>query len=118
MLVSSPARAARFDLERWLDEPDVKLVAVEVYSDYCEPCKAAAPRWEALRKRYQDDGLKLVVINVDDYDSDRQCKTLPWRPDLLICSPEAGEVLGVCERGRSPVSLVALVISGRIVERC
>ena len=69
---------ARFDLERWLDEPDVKLVAVEVYSDYCEPCKAAAPRWEALRKRYKDDGLKLVVINVDDYDSDRQCKTLPW----------------------------------------
>ena len=103
LLLVLPAQASRFDLKRWLDEPDVKLVAVEVYSDYCEPCKEAAPRWEALRKRYKDEGLKLVVINVDDYDSDRQCKTLAWRPDLLICSPEAGEALGVCEGGRCSV---------------
>ena len=102
-LLCSPAHSARLDIERWLDEPDVKLVAVEVYSDYCEPCKEAAPRWEALRKRYKEEGLKLVVINVDDYDSDRQCKTLPWRPDLLICSPEAGETLGVCKEGRCSV---------------
>jgi len=103
LALAGSAHAARFDLARWLDKPDVKLVAVEVYSDYCEPCKAAAPRWEKLRKRYKDDGLMLVVVNVDDYDSDRQCKTLPWRPDLLMCSPEIGEALGVCTGGRCKV---------------
>ncbi len=86
-------------LARWLDEPGVRVVVVEVYSDYCEPCKAAAPRWEALRKRYADDGLKLVALNVDGYESDRQCKTLPWRPDLLKCDRQMATELGVCKTG-------------------
>ncbi|HIA01655.1 MAG TPA: redoxin domain-containing protein, partial [Myxococcales bacterium] len=88
-------------LERWLDEPGTRAVAVEFYSDYCEPCKKAVPQWEALRQRYASKGLKLVVINVDDYESDRQCKTLPWRPDLLICDKGLAEALGVCKSGGS-----------------
>jgi len=84
-------------LGRWLDEPGVRVVVVELYSDYCEPCKAAAPRWEALRQRYASHGLKLVAINVDEYESDRQCKTLPWRPDLLKCDRAIAVQLGVCK---------------------
>ena len=71
VVMASPAWAEEpltQQLTRWLDEPGVRVVAVEVYSDYCEPCKAAAPRWERLRQRYADRGLKLVVINVDPYE--------------------------------------------------
>ncbi len=82
-------------LTKWLDEPGVRVVAVEVYSETCKPCMEAVPRWEALRKKYASRGLRLVVINIDDYDSDTQCKKLPWRPDLLKCSPELAEQLGV-----------------------
>jgi formylglycine-generating enzyme required for sulfatase activity/thiol-disulfide isomerase/thioredoxin len=82
-------------LQRWLERPGVKVVVLEVYSDSCEPCKQAAPHWEALRKRYAKDGLMLVALNIDDYESDRQCKTLPWKPDRLICDPDIAEALGV-----------------------
>ena len=66
LLVSSPARAEGWALEDWLAEPDVKLVAVEFYADWCEPCKKSAPRWEALRKKYAPQGLKLVVVNISE----------------------------------------------------
>ena len=82
-------------LQRWLDRPGVRVVAVEIYSDSCEPCKAAAPEWEALRKRYERDGLMLVALNIDEYDSAEQCKKLPWKPDVLKCDPALGAELGV-----------------------
>ena len=74
----SPAGAAHFPLEEWLAEPDVKLVAVEFYADWCEPCKKAAPKWEALRKRYAKDGLRLLVVNTRARRPG--CPSLPWQP--------------------------------------
>ena len=94
---SSPSQARPFQqrLMGWLDEPGTKLVAVEFYSDYCEPCKEAAPKWERLRRKYRKDGLKLIVINIDDHDSALQCKKLPWKPDVQMCKPEMARELGV-----------------------
>jgi thiol-disulfide isomerase/thioredoxin len=78
-----PARGAELDLERWLAEPGVRLVAVDFYAEYCAPCMDAVPRWEALRKRRQRDGLKLVVVNHEP--TKPGCPRLPWRPDENIC---------------------------------
>ena len=90
------AAAADFPLQRWLDEPDVKLVAVEFYADWCDPCKASAPQWEALRRRYAAQGLKLVVVNVTEKAAgDKRCSGLPWNPDVSLCDPAIGERLGV-----------------------
>jgi formylglycine-generating enzyme required for sulfatase activity/thiol-disulfide isomerase/thioredoxin len=97
-LVSSPARAQGWALEEWLAEPDVKLVAVEFYADWCEPCKKSAPKWEALRKKYAPQGLKLVVVNLSEKPGGgKQCTRLPWNPDESICDPSLGEALGVTE---------------------
>ena len=82
-------------LTEWLNEPGVRVVVVEFYSDYCEPCKEAAPAWERLRKRYEKDGLRLVVINIDDVENVGQCKKLPWQPWKALCKPELAQELGV-----------------------
>jgi thiol-disulfide isomerase/thioredoxin len=82
-------------LSEWLNEPGVRVVVVEFYSDYCEPCKEAAPAWERLRKRYDKAGLRLVVINIDDVENLEQCKKLPWSPWKALCKPELAQELGV-----------------------
>ena len=93
-----PAQASELPLEEWLDEPDVKLVAVEFYADWCEPCKKAAPKWEAFRKKYAPLGLKLVVVNLSESPgAGKRCTRLPWNPDESICDPELGEKLGVTD---------------------
>ena len=93
-----PAQASEWALEEWLAEPDVKLVAVEFYADWCGPCKKAAPKWEALRKKYAPQGLKLVVVNLSERSGGgKQCTRLPWNPDESICDPRLGEQLGVTE---------------------
>ncbi len=96
--LASPTRAADFDLERWLDEPDTKLVVVEFYADWCIPCQKAAPRWEALRRKYADQGLKLVVVNIGEDKKRRgRCKRMPWNPDVALCDAALGDRLGVSE---------------------
>ena len=95
-LLPTAANAADFPLQRWLDEPDVKLVAVEFYADWCKPCKESAPKWEALRRGYAAQGLKLVVVNVTEKAAgDKRCSGLPWNPDVSLCDPAIGERLGV-----------------------
>ena len=81
---ATPVSAQSFSLDGWLDEPEVKLVAVEFYADWCEPCLEAVPRWEALRKRYADKGLKLVVVNTRSKRPG--CPRLPWKPDESVRS--------------------------------
>ncbi len=96
--ILSLANPARGDLplEQWLDEPDVKLVAVEFYADWCGACKKAAPRWEALRRKYASQGLKLVVVNVTEGGAPTgRCSRLPWNPDESLCDPKIGKRLGV-----------------------
>ncbi len=95
-LIAFPSQAGDLDIEAWLDEPGTKLVAVEFYADWCKPCLESAPRWEALRKKYAAQGLKLVVVNLSEKDErDGACSRLPWNPDESLCNPEIGERLGV-----------------------
>ena len=94
--MTAPASASDWALEEWLAEPDVKLVAVEFYADWCIPCKKSAPQWEALRKKYAPQGLKLVVVNLGEKPGGgAHCTRLPWNPDESLCEPALAKRLGV-----------------------
>ncbi len=73
------------DIKEMLSQPGVKLVVVEFYATWCKPCMAAVPKWEALRKKYEQDGLRFIVISVKDED---KCVSPGWTPDQMICDDE------------------------------
>ncbi|MEL6186530.1 MAG: TlpA disulfide reductase family protein [Myxococcota bacterium] len=86
--VSAPSsvRGETLALDADLDLPGTKLLAVEFFATWCKPCLEAVPRWEALRRKYARQGLRLVVVAVKD-DINR-CNDVPWAPDAIICDDE------------------------------
>ena len=87
LLMASPALAADgLDVKDWLSRPGVKLLAVEFYASWCGPCKEAVPQWKALHEKYRDQGLRLVVVSVQDPDG--ACVDPGWNPDDVVCDAE------------------------------
>lgn len=84
---SSPAHADELDIGQHLRAQGVRLVVVEFYADWCPSCVEAAPRWEAVRKRYRDRGLRLVVVNQSGGEDAEGCVNPGWAPDAIVCDP-------------------------------
>ena len=91
-------RAGGLELRDWLARPGVRLVAVEFYASWCEPCMAAVPAWKALHERHRKDGLRLVVVNTQDPEG--QCANPGWNPDQVVCDPE-GDIARALNVGTS-----------------
>jgi len=99
ILVARPALAGSgLDVREWLSRPGVKVLAVEFYASWCGPCKKAVPQWKALHERYRDQGLRLVVVSVQDPDG--ACVNPGWNPDDVVCDTEGrlAEAWGVGDR--------------------
>jgi len=52
-------------LQALLDNPDVKLVLVDFWATWCEPCKKEMPYLEEIYQEYKDKGLECLVITID-----------------------------------------------------
>ncbi len=64
---------ASFKLEGKL--PDAlkgKVVMIDFWASWCGPCKQSFPAMEELHQRYQDKGLVIIAINVDEKGSDME----------------------------------------------
>lgn len=51
-----------FSSDDVMAKPDAKLLVVDFFSIYCEPCKKALPEWEKVYLKYKGKGLKFVVV--------------------------------------------------------
>ena len=70
------------DLQAELSRPGVKLLVVEFYATWCEPCQKAVPKWKKLHDKYGPKGLRFIVVSVGD---DGQCSNPGWSPDRNVC---------------------------------
>ena len=99
ILLARPVAAGQgLDVKDWLMRPGVKLLAVEFYASWCEPCRKAVPHWKSLHETYRDQGFRLVVVSVQDPDG--MCVNPGWNPDDVICDVEGNlaKAWGVGER--------------------
>ena len=47
-----------------------KVVLLDFWASWCEPCKQSFPVMDELQKRYGEQGLVVVAVNVDENRSD------------------------------------------------
>ncbi|MGH7973590.1 MAG: TlpA family protein disulfide reductase [Limisphaerales bacterium] len=49
-----------------------KVLLLDFWASWCEPCKASFPVMDELQKRYGAQGLVVVAVNVDENRSDME----------------------------------------------
>lgn len=90
-LFSPPgARAADLDVDGWLARPGVRLLAVEFFAADCKSCVRSMTKWRSLRKKYKNNGLKLVVVSARTKSG--RCADPGWDPDQVICDDQDGSL--------------------------
>ena len=85
-LIPLYSNASELDINKWLNRPGVRMLAVEFYASWCTPCKKAIPRWRELHERYKHQGLRFIVVATRDTNS--TCVNPGWNPDHIICDDE------------------------------
>lgn len=48
-----------------------KVVLLDFWASWCGPCKEALPFYEALYKKYKDQGLEVIGVNAQDTPKER-----------------------------------------------
>ena len=62
-----------YDLKKSLGE---KVILVNFWATWCAPCQAEMPALNALHEKYEDDGLEILAISIDDPKSVDQVKPM------------------------------------------
>ncbi len=68
-----------------------KTVYVDFWASWCAPCLKSLPLYNAMYEKYQDQGLEVVAINVDNPVEDGLDFLLDTPLDFLIPSDPDGE---------------------------
>lgn len=81
-LLSSFDKADEVTLQQWRG----KVVYVDFWASWCPPCLKSFPFLNDLHQRFNDQGLRIVGINVDEKLSDAQdfLAKVPARFDIVV----------------------------------
>jgi cytochrome c biogenesis protein CcmG, thiol:disulfide interchange protein DsbE len=52
-----------------------KVVLLNIWATYCEPCKVEMPSLEGLHRAYGDSGLKIIAVEIDPSVTDDSIRT-------------------------------------------
>jgi len=77
------ARASMPDLD--LDQYRGKVVYLDFWASWCEPCRKSFPWMNAMQKAYGGRGLVVIAVNVDTVrnDADHFLRTVPANFQVL-----------------------------------
>jgi peroxiredoxin len=83
-----------------------KVVLVDFWAQWCEPCKKELPQLDRLSKEYASKGVVVLAVNIDKQrdNAERMVKQLGLTLDVLL--DPAGSVAGTYDLPKMPTSFV------------
>ncbi len=83
-----------------------KVVLVDFWAQWCEPCKKELPQLDKLAKDYAGKGVVIVAVNIDKQrdNAERMVKQLGVTLPVLL--DPAGSVAGTYDLPKMPTSFV------------
>ena len=92
--------AVDFNLERLNGEGDLRLsslrgkvVVINFWASWCEPCKKEMPRLEQAWQRYRSRGVTFIGVNTTDFTGDAQRFVKRYRLTFPVVRDGNGRVL-------------------------
>jgi formylglycine-generating enzyme required for sulfatase activity/thiol-disulfide isomerase/thioredoxin len=79
-------------VEKHLNRTGVRLVVLDFYADWCDPCRKAMEEWSKVHAAMYEKGIRVIVIKEPD-DATGACgpllafnkRPLQWTPDEEVC---------------------------------
>jgi thiol-disulfide isomerase/thioredoxin len=72
------------ELEKAIARHKGKVVVVDVWADFCVPCKKKFPAMLELHKKYAAQGVVLISVNLDDTSDAKKALAFLQRVDARI----------------------------------
>jgi len=60
----------RIDENTQLNDLRGQVVYVDFWASWCKPCRASFPWMNQMQAKYQDQGLHIIAVNLDEQRSD------------------------------------------------
>jgi peroxiredoxin len=83
-----------------------KVVLIDFWAQWCEPCKKELPQLDRIAKDYAGKGVAVIAVNIDKQraNAERMVKQLGLSLDVLL--DPAGSVAGSYDLPKMPTSFV------------
>ena len=83
-----------------------KVVLIDFWAQWCEPCKKELPQLEKLAREYAGKGVVVLTVNIDKQreNAERMAKQLGLTMDVLL--DPAGSVAASYDLPKMPTSFV------------
>jgi cytochrome c biogenesis protein CcmG, thiol:disulfide interchange protein DsbE len=91
-----------------------KVVVLNFWASWCDPCKREASRFQEIWERHREDG-RLVVLGVDTLDFDGDGRRFLRRYGLTYPNAHDGRGVVLGEYGGVPLPKTFVIKGGKIV---
>lgn len=92
LLLTLQAGVATSDTPLDLESHEGKVVIVDFWASWCVPCRRSFPWLNTMHRKYADQGLVIIGVNLDEHRSAAVEFLEEYRPDFSIYYDETKDL--------------------------